>query len=420
MWRWGCAESQRLRALRAIGPSDWGRLALATGRCRREGRGWNMERFDQISPLWLLGSGPQAQSCARSCAAYDELLRFFDESSDLLSIADFHGRYKRLNPAWQRALGWTLEELRARPLLDFVHAEDRLVTRTEMERLAGGAATVTFENRYRCRDGSDKWLQWIASRLPGRQEIYAIARDVTRQKRLEQEILDTMDRERERMARELHDGLCQNLAGIAALSASLARRLDPLAAAHAEAAREIGKLLGQTMRQARDLARGLDPLHLEVVGLATALADFCTNTGALFEIACKFEFKKGPPPMDAQREIHLYRIVQEAVNNAISHGRARHIHVSLACSNGQAILAIQDDGIGIPEPSECPQGSGLHTMAYRSRLLGAELTLQRRVPQGTVVTCVFPEPLATPATRTRASKPTHKPSAANNPDSHRR
>ncbi|MEI7908971.1 MAG: PAS domain-containing sensor histidine kinase [Verrucomicrobiota bacterium] len=379
-----------------------------------------MERFDQIKPLWSLGSGPQERSCTQSCAAYDELLRFFEESSDLLCITDFQGRYKRLNPAWQRALGWTLEELRARPFLDFVHPDDRPVTRMEMDRLASGAATVTFENRYCCQDGSDKWLQWIASPLPGRQEIYAIARDVTRQKRLEREIIDTMDRERERMARELHDGLCQNLAGIAALSASLARRLDPLAAAHAESAREIGKLLGQTMRQARDLARGLDPLHLEVVGLATALADFCTNTGALFEIVCTFEHKKGPPPMDAQREIHLYRIAQEAVNNAITHGRARHISVSLACRNGLGSLAIQDDGIGIPEPSECPQGSGLHTMAYRSRLLGAELTLQRRQPQGTVVTCLFPQPLAIPASRTHASKPDRNPSAAQNPDSHRR
>ena len=379
-----------------------------------------MERFDQIKPLWLRGSGGQERSCTQSCAAYDELLRFFEESSDLLCIADFHGQYKRLNPAWQRALGWTLEELRARPFLDFVHPDDRMVTRTEMDRLASGAATVAFENRYRCEDGSEKWLQWIASPLPGRQEIYAIARDVTRQKRLEREIIDTMDFERERMARELHDGLCQNLAGIAALSASLARRLDPLSGAQAESSREIGKLLGQTMRQARDLARGFDPLHLEVVGLATALADFCTNTGALFEIVCKFEFKKGPPPMDAQREIHLYRIAQEAVNNAITHGRARHIDVSLSSSNGQGILAIQDDGIGIPEPSERSQGSGLNTMAYRSRLLGAELTLQRRLPQGTVVTCVFPQPLAILSIRPCASKLNKNSSAAKNPDSHRR
>lgn len=95
-------------------------------------------------------------------------------------------------------------------------------------------------------------------------------------------------------------------------------RLDPLATIEANAAREIATLLGQTMRHARDLARGCDPLHLEIIGLVTALVDFCANTTALFEISCKFRGRRWPAPPDAQREVHLYRIVQEAVNNAIA------------------------------------------------------------------------------------------------------
>lgn len=376
-----------------------------------------MERKKTPDPLWKACAGTRLHGCTQSCAAYDELLRFFEESSDLLFIASFDGRYKRLNPAWQRVLGWTMEQLEARPFLDFVHADDRLATLAEMARLATGTSSVTFENRYRCHDGSSKWLQWTASPLPGRKEIYAIARDVTRQKYLEQEILDTMDRERERMARELHDGLCQNLAGIAALSASLARRLDPVATAEAASAREIAKLLGQTMRHARDLARGGDPLRLETIGLVTALADFCANTEAVFEIACKFRCDEGRLEPDAQREVQLYRIAQEAVNNAITHGRAQQIEIRLAFCNGQGRLLIQDDGIGIAEPAERQQGCGLQTMEYRSRLLGASLTLQRHAPRGTLVTCVFPLPSANPPTRNHASKSPQKSIAAENPDS---
>ena len=326
--------------------------------------------------------------------AYEELLHFFNESLDLLCIAGFDGRFKRLNPAWQQALGWTLEELQARPFLDFVHADDRPATRAEMDKLATGTATITFENRYRCKDGSCTWLQWTARPVPGQREIYAIARDVTRQKRLEEEILATLDVERERVGRELHDGLCQDLAGIAAHCATLARKLAPAAAPESAAARDIADLLGQSIRRARDLARGIDPVQLKAIGLMAALADFCLNTETRFEVTCSFHCEDRHPKLGADREAHLYRIAQEAVSNAITHGRAKRIEVSLAFQNGQGTLAIQDDGVGIGDRSDCHPGMGLHTMAYRARAIGGTLQLNGRSPRGTVVTCVFPLPPA--------------------------
>ena len=104
-----------------------------------------------------------------------------------------------------------------RPFLDFVHPDDRTLTLAEVDRLGEGEVTVLFENRYRHRDGSYRWLQWNARGLRGNQHIYGTARDITRLKRLEREILDIADREKERLGRDLHDGLCQTLAGIAAL-----------------------------------------------------------------------------------------------------------------------------------------------------------------------------------------------------------
>jgi PAS domain S-box-containing protein len=328
--------------------------------------------------------------------AYEELLHFFNESADLLCIAGFDGRFKRLNPAWQAALGWSRDELLARPFLDFVHPDDHPATLAEMTKLAVGADTIIFENRYHCRDGTWKWLQWTARPQPGRQEIYANARDVTRLKRLEKEILETLDGERERVGWELHDGLCQEMAGIAALSATLARKLAPAAAPESAAAREIGKLLGQSIRHARDLARGFIPLHRKAIGLVPALADFCANTEALFKIRCRFHCEPTPPKLDRNQKSHLYRIVQEAVNNAIAHGRARRIEVSLAFDHGQGTLTIQDNGVGLGDQLDEHPGVGLRTMAYRARLIGASFKVKHRSPRGTVVTCDFSQPDAQP------------------------
>jgi PAS domain S-box-containing protein len=115
-------------------------------------------------------------------AAEEELDRFFTLSLDLLCVAGFDGRFKRLNPAWERVLGFPMADLLARPYLDFIHPDDRNATLAEAGRLTTGDDTVSFENRYRCRDGSYRWLSWTATPLPERQMIYATARDITERK----------------------------------------------------------------------------------------------------------------------------------------------------------------------------------------------------------------------------------------------
>jgi PAS domain S-box-containing protein len=120
--------------------------------------------------------------------AEEERDRFFTLSLDLLCIAGFDGRFHRLNPAWERVLGFPLEELLTRPFLDFVHPDDRPATLAEVKRLATGADTVSLENRYRCRDGSYRWMLWTATPSPDRRLIYAAARDITERKQNEEEL----------------------------------------------------------------------------------------------------------------------------------------------------------------------------------------------------------------------------------------
>ncbi len=118
----------------------------------------------------------------------EELERLFTLSIDLLCIAGFDGLFKRLNPAWERTLGYTIEELLSKPYLDFVHPDDIESTIEEQQKLSTGAQTISFENRYRCKDGSYKWLQWSAAPVTEQQLIYAAARDITDRKRAERRL----------------------------------------------------------------------------------------------------------------------------------------------------------------------------------------------------------------------------------------
>ena len=117
-----------------------------------------------------------------------ELDQFFAMSPDLLCIADLEGRFTRVNPHWEEVLGWTPADLTSAPFLNFVHPDDAASTVSEAAKLADGGVTVNFENRYRAKDGTYRWLSWKAAKNAHRNLIYATARDVTDEKRAAREL----------------------------------------------------------------------------------------------------------------------------------------------------------------------------------------------------------------------------------------
>ncbi|HSD66994.1 MAG TPA: response regulator, partial [Vicinamibacteria bacterium] len=117
-----------------------------------------------------------------------ELATLFETSRDLLCVAGVDGTFRRLNPAWERTLGWSTAELTSRPYVEFVHPDDRGATSTEAGAVAGGEGSAFFENRYLCKDGSYRWLSWKSSPVPGEGLVYAVARDVTEQRKVAEEL----------------------------------------------------------------------------------------------------------------------------------------------------------------------------------------------------------------------------------------
>jgi signal transduction histidine kinase len=223
--------------------------------------------------------------------------------------------------------------------------------------------------------------------------ITAKGRDVSRQKLLEGEVFAIVDREKEQLGRELHDGLCQSLSGISALAAALSRSLATNAEpGPAAAADEIVWLLNETIGEARDLARGLGPTGLTGAGLDGALETLARNVRHTHRISCMFAWDRRYPGLQRETEAHLLRIAQEAVRNATYHGRADQINISLECVGGSGLLSIRDNGVGFSDDDRNRNGIGLHTMDYRARAIGGSMTVARLAQGGTAVACVFPCP----------------------------
>ena len=127
--------------------------------------------------------------------------RFFEINLDLLCQLDFNGYFKRLNPAWERTLGWSRTELMSRPFIEFVHPDDRERTLSQNAAVRQGGQALGFENRYLCKDGSFRWFLWNAAPDADGRVIYSVARDVTERKRAEEE--------RERLLLELQTALAE-------------------------------------------------------------------------------------------------------------------------------------------------------------------------------------------------------------------
>jgi signal transduction histidine kinase len=210
--------------------------------------------------------------------------------------------------------------------------------------------------------------------------------EVEQRRRLEVELLAAVETERQRIGQDLHDDLCQRLGAIALLSGSLAKKVSVLDEKLGGKVGEIPSLISETIGSCRNLARGLHPVTLTSAGLPAALAELAARVPADVKFHWPDSERIDFEPMLA---LHLYRIAEEAVTNAVKHAGAKSITIGLAILAGRPVLEIANDGKGIGQKLKT-EGMGLRNMQYRASVIGGELAVEARKGGGTCVRCTLP------------------------------
>jgi signal transduction histidine kinase len=209
-------------------------------------------------------------------------------------------------------------------------------------------------------------------------------------RRVERQLLEISEREQQRIGQDLHDGLCQQLAGAAYICDNLHGMLSEQSSSEAEQADRAATAIRRAINEARQLAHGLSPVRLDSVGLQSALEELASTIETLFSISCRFHCRRAVPVYSQDAAIHVYRIAQEAIHNAITHGDATRVSISLSANGNSATLAVRDNGCGMRRRSPRSNGIGLELMKHRARSIGGQLTISGGKAGGTIVTCSFP------------------------------
>ncbi len=207
---------------------------------------------------------------------------------------------------------------------------------------------------------------------------------------MENAVIEISGREQRRIGQDLHDGLGQHLTGIAFLAKVQEQKLAEKSLPEASEAAKIVQLVNEAIHKTRELARGLVPVLSGPHGLVSALQEWASEVQDIFRIQCRLEYDDPVSIQDDGAANHLFRIAQEAVHNAIRHGRAKNIVIVLTRAEEEGVLTIRDDGSGISIEGSNRAGIGLRIMDYRARMIGGSLSIERAGERGTLVGCVFP------------------------------
>jgi len=336
--------------------------------------------------------------------AESELMRFADiieSSNDAIISADPEGLIISWNPAAERIFGYGLDEILGKSV-DLLVPHEWRKTFSELRNAAlrkkGSEDVETLLVHKNGRKiNVSLTLSPIRDRDGATTGFSQIVRDITDRRRLEKEILEISDREKQRIGQDLHDDLCQHLVGISLVANALHEELARDGIKQAEDARQVVEMVRHAVEHARSLARGLSPLNLVDTGFITNLEMLVSSTEQIFRVPCAFECQEPFYVKNGAVAIHLYRIAQEALHNAVKHSCASRVIVSLEVTENAVVVSVKDDGIGFAQggcrvrESELSGGLGMHTMQYRARIIGATLDFESVLGCGTRVICRVPK-----------------------------
>jgi PAS domain S-box-containing protein len=359
-------------------------------------------------------------------AAQEELRRFFSLSLDLLCIAGADGYFKKLNPAWTQVLGHSIEELCARPFIEFVHPDDRDATRAEARKLGAGGATIEFENRYRCRDGSYRILNWSAVADPATGSLLAVARDITRLRSAEEElrvarrVAESASQAKSRflanMSHEFRTPL-NSVIGFTAVLLEDPAGLDERQKSYLERIRTNGRNLLGLVNEILDLSK-IEAGKVTLVPETIAPAELVREAVSQFEVQARekgLRIETDIPAVLAPLETDPQRLRQVLINllgNAVKFTPQGFVATRVVADDAGVVrrIEIADSGVGIPADQQerifeafdqgAPDpagaspgtGTGLGLAIARSLcgLLGCRLELESTPGEGSKFTIHLP------------------------------
>jgi PAS domain S-box-containing protein len=314
-----------------------------------------------------------------------------EAAPDPIIVYDMEGCVTYLNPAFTRVFGYTLKESLGRKMDHFVPEEQWKQAMKGIHAILEGHVLPRTETTRRAKDGRliEVTLRGSVYRDKNGNPLGTVIthRDVSQVKQLEKAIMEIGEKERQKIGNDLHDDLCPHLIGVEGLSKVLKTKMEKTAPEAVQSAQNITRLIQEAIQKTRRLARGLCPVYFKH-GLLSAMQELSANTRTVHQVNCAFLYHEKIPAGNDMVNINLYHIAQEAVQNAIRHGRADRIIIEMTHQKTWFSLSITDNGTGFTPSSEF-HGMGLRIMNYRAKLMGASLEIESN-GTGTCVTLKLP------------------------------
>lgn len=302
-------------------------------------------------------------------------------------------RFLQVNRGARDNLGYTMDELRGLTPLELKPFLDRARFDTLVEPLLDGSAyKIDFESRHRRKDGSfyDVEVALQLTDYRGTRCFVAIVLDTTRRKELEQEVIRASEDERQRIANDLHDDLGSQLTGLKLMIESTSCLLKERLGEPFEGCEQVLRVVREAIARTRQIARGLRPVGNDPEDLMGTLRGMAERTAITTGLRCHFDCSRPVTIDDPHLANHLFRIAQEAVNNAVKHAEGSRITISLEDGGADLKLSVRDDGKGFRRHAK-HGGLGLHIMHYRAEAVRGTLRIGPGPDGGTKVDCVVPK-----------------------------
>lgn len=333
-----------------------------------------------------------------------DMFSLFEMTPDLVCIAGKDGFFQKINPAVVSKLGYTMEELFSRPISSFIHPDDRELTGRKREKLLSGEPLLNFQNRYLKKDGTIVWLQWTSIFLPDKEIVFAIAKDITESKLVEQEIEEkykkfkslashfkvSLEKNRKYVAVELHEELAQ-LAAVVKMDLDFIRTtetsLSHVAEKRLEHALAVCSLLINTIRR---ISFSISPNMLDDIGLNATLEWHCKEFTVLNGIPCSFQAAYNEHHLSEEVRLDFFRICQETLTNIMCHANANNVQISIEDLGKKIALSITDDGKGF-DLKKKKETFGLTHIEKLVVSINGDLKIGSRPGEGTKITVTVPK-----------------------------